>query len=52
MQSTIGMDHNLLGVKLVGGFHLETQFGLCVSRQLKETYFPVVWVKKSNGLNA
>ncbi len=34
MQSTIGMDHNLLGVKLVGGFHLETQFGY-VSRQFE-----------------
>jgi hypothetical protein len=51
MQSTIGMDHNLLGGKLVGGFHLQTQFGY-VSIQLKETYFPIVWVKKSNGLNA
>jgi hypothetical protein len=34
MQSAIGMDHNLLGVKLVGGFHLDTQFGY-VSRQFE-----------------
>jgi hypothetical protein len=39
MQSTIGMDHNLLGVKLVAGFHLETQFGY-VSRQFEGDIFP------------